>query len=110
MDALIPRRGGQKPAPRRYPDELRERAVRLVKEARKQQQELSLNAAVQRIAPTSGGRDQHAAGLVQARHHEGREPGVMTVDTARIKELERANRGLKRTHEMAASTGGRNDL
>jgi transposase-like protein len=41
---------------------------------------------------------------------EGRKPGLMTVDTARIKELERANRGLKRTNEMAGSSGGRNVL
>ena len=41
---------------------------------------------------------------------EGRKPGLMTVDTARIKELERANRELKRTNEMAGSSGGRNDL
>ena len=41
---------------------------------------------------------------------EGRKPGLTTVDTARIKELERANRELKRTNEMAGSSGGRNDL
>ena len=40
---------------------------------------------------------------------EGRKPGLMTVDKARIKELERANRELKRTNEMAGSSGGRND-
>ena len=34
----------------------------------------------------------------------------MTVDAARIKELERANRGLRRANEMAGSDGGRNDL
>jgi len=40
---------------------------------------------------------------------EGRKPGLMTLDKARIKELERANRELKRTNEMAGSSGGRND-
>ena len=34
------------PAPRKYPPELRERAMRLVAEARKEDPELSLNAAV----------------------------------------------------------------
>lgn len=35
------------PAPRQYPDELRERAVRLVLEARAEDEKLSLNASVQ---------------------------------------------------------------
>ena len=39
------------PAPRTYPDELRERAMRLVREAREQEPELWLNAAVVRIGP-----------------------------------------------------------
>jgi len=37
------------PAPRKYPPELRERAIRLVVEARKEDSELSLSAAVGRI-------------------------------------------------------------
>ena len=37
------------PAPRKYPQELRERAVRLVQEARREDPGLSLNAAVVRI-------------------------------------------------------------
>ncbi len=35
---------------------------------------------------------------------EGRKPGLMTVDTARIKELERANRGLYDTSPMTIPT------
>ena len=42
------------PAPRKYPPELRERAVRLVLDAREQEPELSLNAAVMRIGPRVG--------------------------------------------------------
>lgn len=42
------------PAPRKYPNELRERAKRLVQEAREQEPELSLNAAVLRIGPRVG--------------------------------------------------------
>src|SRR5882724_4954727 len=42
------------PAPRKYPSELRERAVRLVGEAREQEPELSLNGAVLRIGPRVG--------------------------------------------------------
>jgi hypothetical protein len=42
------------PAPRKYPNELRERAKRLVQEAREQEPDLSLNAAVLRIGPRVG--------------------------------------------------------
>jgi len=37
VEVLIPREGGVMPAPRKYPQELRERAVRLVLEAREQE-------------------------------------------------------------------------
>ena len=37
------------PAPKKYPQELRERAMRLVQEARKEDPELPLNAAVVQI-------------------------------------------------------------
>jgi len=46
-------RVGVRPAPRKYPQELRKRAVRLV-QAREQDPELSLNAAVVRIGPRVG--------------------------------------------------------
>jgi hypothetical protein len=42
------------PAPRKYPNELRERAVRLVAEARGEDPSLSLNAAVLRVRPRGG--------------------------------------------------------
>ena len=42
------------PAPRKYPQELRERAVRLVNEAMAEDASLSLNAAVIRIGPKVG--------------------------------------------------------
>ena len=42
------------PAPRKYPPELRERAQRLVAEAREQEPELSLTVAVARIGPRVG--------------------------------------------------------
>jgi transposase len=41
-------------APRKYPNELRERAQRLVAEAREQDQTSSLDAAVLRIGPRVG--------------------------------------------------------
>jgi transposase len=43
------------PALRKYRQELRDRAVRLVYEARKEDPELSLNAAVVRVGQRVGG-------------------------------------------------------
>jgi transposase len=42
------------PAPRKYPNELRERSVRLVREALEQDPGLSINGAVKRIGPRVG--------------------------------------------------------
>lgn len=63
------------PAPRKYPPELRERAIRLVQEARVQDAELSLN----QVAIDSGER-----------------PGTTTTDARKIHELEAEVRELKR--------------
>ena len=41
---------------------------------------------------------------------EGRRPGVTTDERARLAELERENKELRRANEMAESSGGRNDL
>ena len=42
------------PAPRKYPQELRDRAMRLVAEARQEDPDLSLNGAVVRIGQLVG--------------------------------------------------------
>jgi transposase len=95
------------PAPRKYPDELRERALRLVEEAMKEDPQLSLNAAVKRIGPRVGiVADTLRGWAKQRRVDTGQEPGTTSDDAARIKELERENRELKRANEilLAASS------
>lgn len=95
------------PAPRKYPNELRERAQRLVAEAREQEPGLSLNAAVHRIGPRVGVQPDTLRGWCkQADIDSGRTLGTTTADTVRIKELERENRELKRANEilLAASS------
>jgi transposase len=95
------------PAPRKYPDELRERAVRLVIEARDQEPGLSLNAAVKRIGPRVGVNPDTLRGWCkQADIDAGRRPGVTTVDAASIKQLQQEVRELKRANEilLAASS------
>ena len=72
------------PAPRKYPQELRERAIRLVVEAREQDPELSVNAAVMRIGSACRGEPGHAARVGASRPtiDAGRRPGT-THDDAR---------------------------
>jgi transposase len=94
-------------APRKYPDELRERAMRLVAEAREEDPELSLTAAVKRIATRVGIVPDRLRGWCrQAEVDTGKRPGTTTSDAAKIRELERENRELKRANEilLAASS------
>lgn len=98
---------GVMPAPRKYPQELRERSVRLVSEARAQEPSLSLNAAVIRVGHRVGVNPDTLRGWVkQARIDAGEVAGVTTVDAATIKALEREVRELKRANEilLAASS------
>src|SRR3954454_18937203 len=95
------------PAPRKYPNELRERAIRLVREARQEEPELSLTAAVNRIGPRVGVNVDTLRGWCkQSEVDAGRRPGVTTADAARLRELEREVRELKRANEilLAASS------
>jgi transposase len=94
-------------APRRYPNELRERAIRLVAEARVEEPSLSLNAAVRRIAPRGGVVPDTLRGWCkQALIDAGQAPGTTAADAKTIKDLERENRELKRANEilLAASS------
>ena len=95
------------PAPRKYPEELRERSIRLVLEAREQDSKLSLNAAVQRIGQRVGVNPDTLRGWCkQAEIDTGRRPGTTTADAQRIRELEHEVRELKRANEilLAASS------
>lgn len=94
-------------APRKYPNELRERSVRLVAEAREQDPSLSINAAVKRVAPRVGVNPDTLRGWCkQAAVDAGQVPGTTTSDNRRIKELEHEVKELKRANEilLAASS------
>ena len=74
---------------------------------REQDAKLSLNAAVQRIAPRVGIVPDTLRGWCkQAEIDTGRRPGTTTSETARIRELEREVKELKRANEilLAASS------
>jgi transposase len=92
---------------RKYPQELRERAVRMVAEARAEDPGLSLNQAVLRIGPRVGIVPDTLRGWIrQGQINAGERPGVTTAESARVRELERENRELKRANEilLAASS------
>lgn len=95
------------PAPRKYPNELRERAVRLVLEARAEDEGLSLNAAVHRIGPRVGvNPDTLRTWAKQAEIDAGRRPGTTSTEAAELKALRQEVKELKRANEilLAASS------
>jgi transposase len=84
---------------KRYPAEVRERAVRLVLEHRGEYE--SEWAAICSIAEKCGMTAETLRKWVrQAEVDGGRRPGVSSEEAARIKELERENRELRRANEI----------
>ena len=89
-------------APRKYPEELRERAVRMTLEARKDP--ASRPNACGRIGEQLGINAETLRGwVVQAEIDEGHRPGVTTSDAERIAALERDNRELRRANAILKS-------
>jgi transposase len=87
------------PAQRRYPPELRERAVRMVLETMEQTGERV--GVITRVARQLGIGAESLRGWVrQAEVDGGRRPGVTTIERQRIAELERENRELRRANEI----------
>lgn len=83
----------------KFSPEVRERAVRMVFESRSEYG--SQWAAIESIAPKIGCSTQTLCNWV--RQHErdtGQRDGMTTTEAARIKELERENRELKKANEI----------
>ncbi len=84
---------------KRYPAEVRERAVRLVVEHRRDYE--SEWAAIGSIAQKCGMTAETLRKWVrQAEVDGGRRSGISTEDALRIKELERENKELRRANEI----------
>ena len=95
------------PAPRKYPQELRDRAVRLVREAQKEDPGLSMTQATARVGTRVGVNKDTLRGWVKrALIDAGEAPGVTSSEAKRIKDLEGEVRELMRANEilLAASS------
>ena len=89
-------------AQRRYPQELRERAVRLVLETASEQGERF--GVVTRVAQQLGiGPESLRKWVHQAKVDGGQRTGLTTADRERLKVLERENRELRRANEILKS-------
>ncbi len=83
----------------KYPDEMRERAVRMVLEARRESGEK--HGAVTRIARQLGvGTESLRSWVNQADVDAGDRSGASSADRQRIAELERENRELRRANDI----------
>jgi transposase len=83
----------------RYPQELRERAIRLVREHRSEYP--SEWAAITSIAGKLGiGTEALRLWLRRDEVDQGQRPGVTGAERERIRELERENRELRRANEI----------
>src|ERR671933_2992979 len=88
------------PAQRRYPPELRERSVRMVREQIAEQGGERFGV-IPRVARQLGvGTESLRNWVNQAEVDGGQRPGVTTEQHRRIAELERENRDLRRANEI----------
>ena len=87
------------PAPKKYPDELRERAVRMVFEMRERTGQRK--GALARVGEQLGINPETLRNWVNAAEVDaGQRPGTTSEDRQRIAELERENRELRRANEI----------
>ena len=90
------------PAPKKYPDELRERATRLAVEARRDP--VSSVGAIRRIGDQLGIHPEALRTWVKkAEVDAGQRPGTTSSDAERLAALERENRELRRANQILKS-------
>ncbi|MBB5490240.1 transposase [Nocardiopsis metallicus] len=90
------------PAPRKYPDELRQRATRMAVDARRDP--ASRSGAIARIADQLGiNRETLRNWVTQAEVDAGDRPGTTTDQAQRLAELEREVHELRRANAILKS-------
>jgi transposase len=105
VEALKRRKGGAVPAPRKYPEELRKRAIRLAVDLVHGEPAFSMTAACRRVGEQLGiNADTLRNWVQQAMIDSGHRPGVSTDDRQRVAELEREVRGLRRANAILMGT------
>lgn len=91
--------GGARRRSQKYPDELRERAVRMVQEIRRESGES--HGVITRVAKELGVGAESLRGWVnRADIDSGNRPGTSTADAERIAKLERENKELRRANDI----------
>ena len=91
--------GGARRRSQKYPDELRERAVRMVQEIRRESGES--HGVITRVARELGVGTESLRGWVnRAEIDSGKRPGTSTADAERIAKLERENKELRRANDI----------
>lgn len=89
-------------APRKYPDELRERAIRMVRDAK--QESPGATGLCRRVGDQLGINPETLRGWVaQAEVDAGTRAGVSTAESTRVAELEREVRELRRANAILKS-------
>ena len=89
-------------APRKYPDELRERATRMSVDARRDP--ATRSGALNRIGEQLGINPETLRNwVIQAEIDAGHRPGTTTDDATRLAELEREVRELRRANAILKS-------
>jgi transposase len=89
------------PAPRKYDQETRDRAVRMYQDRRRDLPDESMLEARRRVGELLDVKPETLRGWIEQREIDaGQRPGVPTSVEARIKELERENAELRRANEI----------
>ena len=89
------------PAPRKYDQETRDRAVRMYQDRRREKPGESQLEARRRVGELLDVRAETLRGWVERVEIDaGQRPGVSSATEARIKELERENAELRRANEI----------
>ena len=86
------------PAPRKHPDELREPAIRFSLDLVEGPEKLSVNAACKRVGGQLGIPDTLRNWVQRQRVDTGDAPGLTTDERARLRELEREVKELRRAN------------
>ena len=91
--------GGVRRRPQKYPDELRERAVRMVQEVRRETGET--HGVISRVAKALGvGVESLRQWVNRAEIDSGRRAGTTSGDAQRIAQLEREVKELRRANDI----------